>query len=157
LRTLVIGWDPIRDHDTPFGQEFLDIAEAEREPEVHPHGTLDDVAGEAVAGVRKREHAVQLRRRGRRGKRAGRDKPSRSASMVRGRGARVSASTQAYHDPNHKPQTGGNEPEGAQQEEESGVTQQALPHESSGERQPEHQPAAYAVSPNSLTTPLGCA
>jgi hypothetical protein len=67
--------------------------------------------------------------------------------MVLGRGAGLSASTQAYHDPNHKPQTAGNEPEGAQQEEESGVTQQALPHESSGERQPEHQPAADSGEP----------
>jgi hypothetical protein len=68
------------DHDAPFGQEFLDIAEAEREAQIHPDGTLDDVTREAIAGVRKRGHAAQLRRRADHGKAAQRDKaPSRTA------------------------------------------------------------------------------
>src|SRR5215213_11306354 len=50
------GEDPspdtlIRDHDAPLGQELLDIAEADGEPEVHPDSTLDDVAWELMAGI----------------------------------------------------------------------------------------------------------
>ncbi len=41
----------VRDHDAAFGQELLDITEAEREPEIHPHGALDDVAWIAVARI----------------------------------------------------------------------------------------------------------
>src|SRR5215204_2956311 len=53
----------VRDHDAALGQELLDIAEAEREPEVHPHGTLDDVARKAITRIRKWAHAVRLRHR----------------------------------------------------------------------------------------------
>src|SRR5829696_3047594 len=42
----------IRDHDAALGQELLDITEAEREPEINRNHALDDIAGEAVAGVR---------------------------------------------------------------------------------------------------------
>jgi hypothetical protein len=31
--------------DAPLGQELLDIAEAEREAQIHPDGTLDDSRG----------------------------------------------------------------------------------------------------------------
>ena len=41
----------VRDGDAAFGQELLDITEAEREPEIHPHGALDDVARIAVARI----------------------------------------------------------------------------------------------------------
>src|SRR5215211_8189583 len=34
----------VGDLDAPLGQELLDVSEAEGEPEVQPHGTLDDIA-----------------------------------------------------------------------------------------------------------------
>src|SRR5215212_5152564 len=58
----------IGDHDAPLSQEFFNIAEAEREAQIHPHGTLDDLRREAIARVRERAHAGQLRRRDARGK-----------------------------------------------------------------------------------------
>jgi len=39
------------DLDAALGQELLDIAEAEREAQIHPHGALDDVAWKAVARI----------------------------------------------------------------------------------------------------------
>jgi hypothetical protein len=65
----------VGDRDAPLGQEFLDVSEAEREAQIHPDGTLDDVAREAVAGVREQVHADRLRRRAEHGKAAERDKP----------------------------------------------------------------------------------
>jgi hypothetical protein len=49
-------------HDTTLGQDLLDIMEAEREAQVHPGGSPDDITQEDVAGVRERIHAVPLRR-----------------------------------------------------------------------------------------------
>jgi hypothetical protein len=65
----------VRDHGAPLGQELLDIPEAERELEVHPHGALDDIGWEAVAGVRQWGHVMRLRCRAEHGKAAERDKP----------------------------------------------------------------------------------
>jgi hypothetical protein len=42
---------PVRDLNAPLGQELLDISEAEREAEIHPDRTLDDVGREAIARV----------------------------------------------------------------------------------------------------------
>ena len=41
----------VADHDTAFEHEFLDFAEAEREPEVQPHAVVDDLGRVAVAFV----------------------------------------------------------------------------------------------------------
>jgi hypothetical protein len=45
--------------------------EAEREAQVHPGGSLDDITQEDVAGVQERIHAVPLRRSSDLGKLAG--------------------------------------------------------------------------------------
>ena len=59
----------------PLGQQLLDVSEAEREAQIHPDSTLDDVTREAVARIRKWGHADRLRRRAGRSKGAGCDKP----------------------------------------------------------------------------------
>ncbi len=53
----------VGDQDAALGQELLDISEAEGKAQVHPDRTLDDVRREAIARVREREHARQLRPR----------------------------------------------------------------------------------------------
>src|SRR6476660_4253952 len=41
----------VGDHDPTFGQQVLDIAEAEGEPGIEPDGLLDDYRWEAISGV----------------------------------------------------------------------------------------------------------
>jgi hypothetical protein len=43
----------VTDHDTALQHQFLDVAEAEREPVVQPHAVVDDLARVAVALVRR--------------------------------------------------------------------------------------------------------
>ena len=53
----------VGDVEPSFGQQVLDIAEAEREPDIQPDGVLDDHGWEPVAGVRDRRHRSSLRGR----------------------------------------------------------------------------------------------
>ena len=41
----------VRNVQAAFGQEFLDVAVAERETQIEPDGMADDVRREAVAGI----------------------------------------------------------------------------------------------------------
>jgi hypothetical protein len=80
------GEDPapdglIRDRDPLLGREFLDISKAEREAQVHPHGTLDDVRWEAVARIRDWGHGDRLRRCAGHGKTAQRANPGLDAAL----------------------------------------------------------------------------
>jgi len=52
----------VRHLDTALGQQVLDVAKAEREPQVHPDGALDHVARKAVTRIRDRSHSDRLRR-----------------------------------------------------------------------------------------------
>jgi hypothetical protein len=43
----------IRDHDATLEQQFLDVAQAQVEPEVPANGATDDDSGKAVAVIRR--------------------------------------------------------------------------------------------------------
>ena len=45
---------PVADGDPAFGQHLLDVAVAEQEPEVQPHGVADDLSRKAAPFVRNR-------------------------------------------------------------------------------------------------------
>ena len=51
----------IGDHDPAFGQQILDIAEAEGEPGIKPDGLLNDYGWEAISSVADLGHDGDLR------------------------------------------------------------------------------------------------
>jgi hypothetical protein len=48
--------------ETALGKQLLDVAVAQREPEIQPDGVLDDETREAVATIVGSDHPVMLRR-----------------------------------------------------------------------------------------------
>jgi hypothetical protein len=48
--------------ETGLGKQLLDVAVAQREPEIQPDGVLDDETREAVATIVGSDHPVMLRR-----------------------------------------------------------------------------------------------
>src|SRR5215207_7994538 len=66
----------VGDLDPAFREQVLHVPVAEREAEVHPDGTLDDVSRKAVPGVGRSRHAGRLRRPTYQGKRSGVTSPS---------------------------------------------------------------------------------
>jgi hypothetical protein len=42
------------DHDATLGEQILNVAEAEMETKIQPHGVSDDLRREAIATVRRR-------------------------------------------------------------------------------------------------------
>src|SRR5450631_4175161 len=70
----------VGDDNPPFGQQILDVAEAQREAIIEPDRALDDFRREAVASVTDFGHSGRLRARARTQQGAGCDKALRSAN-----------------------------------------------------------------------------
>ena len=52
----------VRDRDPALGEQILDVAKAEREPEIEPNRLMYDLRRESISGVADFPHAPRLPR-----------------------------------------------------------------------------------------------